>query len=187
MRQSTSGIDWDLGKAMFQRGETFAAISQAIGANPSTICRKARRYGWEKAADVLKEVAGVEPAEIGLQRNGNRKGNDIASNNDNAMATRSNGLQRVDSSDGLSSEERRERVKERIRADVERVLDALDAIEPHQLTTSQLLLREKTAEVVLKRANAVFEMDTEKKPIINIAVMAQLPNEVPIAATMAEG
>lgn len=183
IRQTTSGIDWELGKAMYQRGETFANISQAIGANPSTICRKAQRYGWERAADVLKEITGVEPSEIGLQRSSNG----IANNNANTVAKRSNGAVSVGKEDGMNSEERRERVKERIRADVERVLDALDAIEPHQLTTSQLLLREKTAEVVLKRANAVFEMDTEKKPIINIAVMAQLPNEVPIAATMVEG
>lgn len=180
MRQhSTRLIDWDLAKRLYQQGEPFSRISKAIGANPSTVCRKAQRYGWERASKVLNDVVGVNPRDVGLQRSDNELPMALR-NTDNPLPKRAHNV------DG-DSENRRERVREQIRADVERVLDALDAIEPHMLTTSQLLLREKTAEVVLKRANAVFDMEKENKPIINIAVMAQLPNEVAIAATIDEG
>jgi len=176
MRQRTKEVDWEHGQRLFQMGKSFGEIATDINVNKSSVCRRAQRYGWERAAEVLADVAGVAPTQVGLQPLGNNRCRSVAKRNAS-----------VTNDDGLNSEERRERVKERIRGDVERVLSALDAIDPQSLKVGQLLLREKVAETVMKRANAVFDMEKENKPIINIAVMAQLPNDVAIAATIDEG
>ena len=73
---------------------------------------------------------------------------------------------------GLSAEE----VRTRIKSDGLRVLSALEALEPEELSLGHLATRERVAGDVLKRAESIFEMATKEQPVVNIAVLSQLPD-----------
>ena len=72
----------------------------------------------------------------------------------------------------LSAEE----VRTRIKSDVLRVLSALEALGPEEMSLGHLATRERVAGDVLKRAESIFEMANKEQPVVNIAVLSQLPD-----------
>ena len=78
-------------------------------------------------------------------------------------------------SDGEKSAED---IRERLKVDVVRVLDALDAVLPSDLSLGQLVMRERVAGDVLKRAESVFQMVEKEKPVVNIALLSQMPDHL---------
>ena len=144
-----NGIDWEHGRRLWIQGKASREIAAAIGCNKSSVCRRAKSEGWERAEDVIGRVASGA----------------VVAREDGGMA--------------LGNAERSAKcVKERIQADVDAVLEALAAIRPADLSLSQLATRERVAGDLLKRADAVFEIAEKEKAVVNIAVMSQLPDAV---------
>jgi len=70
-----------------------------------------------------------------------------------------------------------EGVQQRIQQDVSAVLTALEAVAPEDLALHQLAVRERIAGDVAKRAAGVFDIGESSQPVVNIAVLSQLPEK----------
>lgn len=144
-----SQIDWEEGRRLYLQGKSPLEISKQLNCNKSSVCRKVKAQGWERAETVLASVArGVVPSQ------------------------ESGELVKVDRERSASN------VKARIQDDVAAVLDALEAICPADLGLGQLATRERVASDVAKRAASVFDIEEREKPVVNIAVLSQLPEQV---------
>ena len=70
-----------------------------------------------------------------------------------------------------------ERVKNMLVQDVERSAIALNQLEIDVTELKEWQKREQIAESIQKRANSLLNIGETTEPIVNIAVMAQLPDE----------
>ena len=75
--------------------------------------------------------------------------------------------------DGLA-----ELVRNRLAKDIESSVIALESMPPAELELNQLEKREKVADSVQKRAASLFNIGETEKPVVNIAVLSQLPENV---------
>ena len=140
-------IDWEQGRRLYIQGKSPLEVSKAIGCNKSSVCRRINRDGWVRAEAVLASVARGSA----VVRQGDGEGGEVG-------------------------KVRGENVKERLQADVDAVLTALEAILPNDLNLGQLAMREKVAGDLTKRAGTLFDMIEKEQPTFNIAVLAQLPD-----------
>lgn len=139
-------IDWERGRRLYLQGKSPRDVAAAIGCNKSSVCRRVKAESWGRAEDVLASVAlGVAPS-------------------------RSDG-QVVGEVAAVSAEG----VQQRIQQDVSAVLTALEAVAPEDLALHQLAVRERIAGDVAKRAAGVFDIGESSQPVVNIAVLSQLP------------
>ena len=141
-------IDWEQGRRLYLQGKSPRDVAAAIGCNKSSVCRRVKSESWGRAEDVLASVArGVAPS-------------------------RSDG-QVVGEVAAVSAEG----VQQRIQQDVSAVLTALEAVAPEDLALHQLAVRERIAGDVAKRAAGVFDIGESSQPVVNIAVLSQLPEK----------
>ena len=144
-----AAIDWEQGRRLYLQGKSPLEVSKVLRCNKSSVCRRVKSEGWERAEAVLASVArGVAPA---------RKTGEL-----------------VKGGKDLSGE----CIQERIQHDVSAVLAALEAIAPADLALHQLATRERIAGDVAKRASNVFDIGEKDQPVVNIAVLSQLPEFV---------
>lgn len=142
-------IDWDHGRRLFLQGKSLGQIAKTIKCDKSSVSKRSKREGWKTAEEVLSTVDG------GL-----------------TVAKQSGEIARTD------GEKSAEDIRERLKVDVVRVLDALDAVLPSDLSLGQLVMRERVAGDVLKRAESVFQMVEKEKPVVNIALLSQMPDNL---------
>jgi len=76
-----------------------------------------------------------------------------------------------------------ERVKNMLVMDVERSAQALNQLEIDVTELKEWQKREQIAESIQKRANSLLNIGETNEPIINIAVMSQLPDEPKLCNT----
>ena len=76
-----------------------------------------------------------------------------------------------------------ERVKNMLVQDVERSAQALNQLEIDVSELKEWQKREQIAESIQKRANSLLNIGETNEPIINIAVMSQLPDEPKLCNT----
>ena len=79
---------------------------------------------------------------------------------------------------GLDIVELAELIKNRLAGDIESSVSALEALPPAELELGQLEKRERVADSVQKRAANLFDIGQAEKPVVNIAVLSQLPEVV---------
>jgi len=140
-------IDWDEGRRLYLQGKSPKEVAKAISCNKSSVCRRVKSEGWQKAEDVLAGVArGVAPSRV-------------------------NG-ELVQEVAAVSADS----IQQRIQHDVSAVLSALEAVSPDELALHQLAVRERIAGDVAKRAAGVFEIGERQQAVVNIAVLSQLPD-----------
>ena len=75
-----------------------------------------------------------------------------------------------------------EMVKGRLAGDIQNSIAALESWEPGGLELSQLEKRERIADSVQKRAAVLFDIGQTESPVVNIAVLSQLPDSVNVSA-----
>ena len=142
-------IDWELGRRLYLRGESPLEISKAISCDKSTVCRRVKRDGWQRAGEVLQGVASGGVA-----------------------------LRESVPEDGGGGELLAGSIKERLQADVSAAVGALESIPPADLALHQLAVRERVAGDVTKRAASLFDIGEREQAVVNIAVLSQLPDKV---------
>ena len=142
-------IDWELGRRLYLRGESPLDVSKALNCDKSTVCRRVNRDGWQRAGEALQSVAS---GGVSLRNDG------------------------ADDGDGVEVLGRS--VKERLQRDVSASVGALESIAPADLPLHQLATRERVAGDVTKRAAALFSIGEQEQPVVNIAVLSQLPDRV---------
>ena len=79
---------------------------------------------------------------------------------------------------GVDIVELAELIKNRLAGDIESSVSALEALPPAELELGQLEKRERVAASVQKRAANLFAIGQAEKPVVNIAVLSQLPESV---------
>ncbi len=71
-----------------------------------------------------------------------------------------------------------ELVKSRLAVDIETSVEALASWRPAELELAQLEKRERVADSVQKRAASLFNIGQTEQPVVNIAVLSQLPDAI---------
>lgn len=139
---------------------------------------RTNKVDWEQGkrlrlrGESLRSIAKTLGCNVStVSRKADRDSWDTAENVLQRVAT---GLPTLPVVEGVTSESRSGDVKARIQADIETVLDALQTIDPAELSLAQLATRERIAESVQKRAGNAFDIEDKDKPIVNIAVLSQL-------------
>ena len=140
-----------LAKELRENGESWPAIAKATGASERGLRYNASKNGWNNKGNKPK------PA---LPANSNRRGKEVARLNDNDI------------------KQLAELVKSQLANDIEASANALSGWQPNELDLPQLEKRERIAESVQKRAANLFNIGEEEKPVVNIAVLSQLPDSV---------
>ena len=143
-----------IAKKLRQAGEGWDNIAKAAGASSRAIREHARRVGW---------TAKGQPAKKQLAA-GNQNGGPPAAIVEASLA-------------GLG-----EMVKGRLAGDIQNSIAALESWEPGGLELSQLEKRERIADSVQKRAAVLFDIGQTESPVVNIAVLSQLPDSVNVSA-----
>ena len=69
-------------------------------------------------------------------------------------------------------------VKSRLASDIETSVEALASWRPAELELAQLEKRERVADSVQKRAANLFNIGQTEQPVVNIAVLSQLPDAI---------
>ena len=69
-------------------------------------------------------------------------------------------------------------VKSRLASDIETSVEALASWRPAELELAQLEKRERVADSVQKRAANLFNIGQTEQPVVNIAVLSQLPDTI---------
>ena len=69
-------------------------------------------------------------------------------------------------------------VKSRLASDIETSVEALASWRPAELELAQLEKRERVADSVQKRAANLFNIGQSDQPVVNIAVLSQLPDAI---------
>mgnify|MGYP001588709112 FL=1 len=139
---------------------------------------RTNKVDWEQGkrlrlrGESLRSIARTLGCNVStVSRKADRDSWDTAENVLQRVATGAPTLPVVES---VKGENRSSDVKARIQADIETVLDALQTIDPAELSLAQLATRERIAESVQKRAGNAFDIEDKDKPIVNIAVLSQL-------------
>lgn len=87
----------------------------------------------------------------------------------------------------LSIESIAELVRDQLASDIQASVNALSNLPPNELPLRDLEKRERIAESVQKRAAALLNIGTNAdKPVINVAIMSQLPASIQDMHTVEE-
>ena len=139
-----------LAKELRAAGNSWEAIAKETGASVRGLRYNAEKNGWNNKGSAKKPIA----------KTGNKKGNEIANMDDSQI------------------KQLAELVKSHLATDIETSAKALASWQPNELDLPQLQTRERIAESVQKRAANLFNIGENEQPVVNIAVLSQLPDQI---------
>jgi len=143
-------------------------MSKRIDAAQLKLARAMRKEGKSWPAIAQATAASERGLRYNAAKNGWQTKGDIRQQGGNQLAALPD----------KTIDELAELVKSRLAVDIETSVEALASWRPAELELAQLEKRERVADSVQKRAANLFNIGQTEQPVVNIAVLSQLPDAI---------